>query len=216
MNRFYQQHIVLQWIESVTIAVICFFPALMIIDFGFTNPFYYLLFIFYIPLGQFGFTPIFKLTGVYTYYSAFLIGYLPNKIQIDLHSGGSFDFLFVMSKYKSGFEMKRKTLFFQLEGLLEIIKQIENELIPETVEIVGTSFFFNDRTSQKLGFTVKKPSFFYVLNLFVNFIDIFWMYSVVNRKVSFPRIWDAKKITISGQKLVSSKNEIKRLRDYIQ
>ena len=108
---------------------------------------------------------------------------------IELHSCGSFDYPFVMRKIKAGIEIRNRILTFHLEGLLNIIKEIEIGSIPQSVNIVGTSYFFNERTLNKLGFELKKPSLFYRVNLFANFIDVIWMYSVSQGHFLIPKIW---------------------------
>jgi len=213
MNDFYKQPKILQWIEAILLLLFGFLPALSIIEKGYSQPIFYLLFIICVPIGQFAFTPLFRLIGVYKYYSPMLLGYMANNLQIDLHSGGSFDYLFVMRKYKSGIELRNKLLTYQLEGLTNLIQLIENKNIPETVNIVGTSYFFNNRTLQKMGFEIVNPSLFYRLNLFVNFIDLIWMYSLSQGKFSIPKIWNAKKASISGTKLIESKKAIEDLYD---
>ena len=211
MNDFYKQPKILQWIEAILLLLFGFLPALSIIEKGYSKPIFYLLFIIYVPIGQFTFTPLFRLVGVYKYYSPMLLGYLANDIQIDLHSGGSFDYLFVMRKYKSGIELRNRLLTYQLEGLTNIIKLIENKSIHETVNIVGASYFFNNRTLQKMGFDIVNPSLFYRLNLFVNFIDLIWMYSLSQGKFSIPKLWNAKKASISGGRLLAKKDVIENL-----
>lgn len=144
----------------------------------------------------------FELSGIYKYYSQTLLGYMPNNVQIDLHSGGSFDCLFVMKKNKIGIESRNKILSYHLEGLLNIIREIENGVIPKSVNIVGTSYFFNERTLSKFGFELQKPSLFYKANLFVNFIDLLWMYSISQGHFSIPKIWSAKMASIEGENLI--------------
>ena len=121
MNEFYKQPKILQRIEAILLLIFGFLPALSIIENGYSNAIYYLLFIIYVPVGQFAFTPIFKLIGVYKYYSPMLLGYMANDHQIDLHSGGSFDYLFVMRKYRAGIEIRTKLLIYHIEGLIKII-----------------------------------------------------------------------------------------------
>ena len=213
MNEFYKQSKILQWIEAILLLIFGFLLALSIIENGYSNPIYYLLFIIYVPVGQFAFTPIFNLIGVYKYYSPMLLGYMANDHQIDLHSGGSFDYLFVMRKYRAGIEIRTNLLIYHIEGLIKIIQLIENKSIPKTVNIVGTSYFFNDRTLSKMGFDIENPSLFYRLNLFINFTDLIWMYSLSKGKLSIPKLWNAKKASISGAKLVESKKAIEDLYD---
>ncbi|MBK6962551.1 MAG: hypothetical protein IPH20_01110 [Bacteroidales bacterium] len=213
MNDFYKQPKLLLWVEAILLLPIGFLPALFIIEKGYLQPLFYLLFLIYVPIGQFASTPFFKLVGIYKYYSPMLLGFMANDRQIDLHSGGSFDYLFVMRKYKSGIGMRNRLLIYHLEGLLYIIRLIENKTLSETVNIMGTSYFFNNKTLYKMGFEIETPSLFYRLNLFVNFIDLFWMYSLSQGKLSIPRIWNAKKAKISGVKLSESKKVIQELYD---
>lgn len=213
MNQFYKQPKIVQWLEAILLLLIGFLPALVIIEKGYSEPLFYLLFLIYIPIGQFTASPFFTLLSIYKYYSPMLLGYMANDKQIDLHSGGSFDYLFVMRKYKTGIEIRNKLLIYHLEGLIKIIQLIENKSIPETVNIVGTSYFFNDRTLSKMGFQIVNPSLFYRLNLFINFIDLVWMYSLSKGKLSIPMLWNAKKARISGTKLIESKMVIEGLYD---
>jgi hypothetical protein len=211
MNDFYKQPKILQWIEAVLLLLFGFLSALSIIELGYSRPIFCLLFIIYIPVAQFAFTPLFTLTGIYNYYSPMLLGYMANNLQIDLHSGSSFDYLFVMRKYRSGIALRNRLLTYHLEGLINLIQLIEHKNIPETVNIVGTSYFFNNRTLQKMGFEMVNPSLFYRLNLFANFIDLLWMYSLSQGKFSMPKIWNAKKASISGATLIENKKVIEDL-----
>lgn len=216
INKFYDQPLFLQWLEAILLFIAGFYPAIMIIELTYTQSFYALLFFIYLPLGQFAITPIFRLSGIYKYYSAMLIGYMANKLQIDLHSGGSFDYLFVMRKYKMGISFRKRLLTYHIEGLLNIISEIENGKIPHSVIIVGTSYFFNERTINKLGFEQQKPSLFYRFNLFVNFIDLTWMYSIAQGRFAIPKLWKANKAQIEGGKLLEKKEMIKLLYNRMQ
>lgn len=211
MNDFYKQPKALVWTESLLFLLLGLLLAVSIIELGYTQPLYYLTFILYVPISQFLYTPISKLTGGYTYYSPMLLGYMVNEKQIDLHSGTSFDHLFVLRKCKPGIELRNRLLAYHLEGLLYLISQIENRHVPDTVTIVGTSYFFNDRTLQKLGFQIEKPSTFYRANLLINFIDLFWMYSLSQGTISIPKLWDAKKASIKGDMLVAQKANLEAL-----
>ena len=211
MNNFYEQPKLLLWIEALILLVAGCYPIAFISDAGSSQPLYYLLVLVYIPVFQFAITPISRLTGIYKYYSPMLLGYMANKNQIDIHSGSSFDYLFVMTKYKIGSEFKNQLLLYHLEGVLKIINLIEKDEIPATVTIIGTSYFFNERTIEKLGFEKENPSLFYRINLLANFVDLLWMYSIAKGHFSIPTIWKAKKVKINGGKLVENKETIIKL-----
>ena len=213
MNDFYKFPKALQWVLALFLLIAGFFPAVVLIELGYEYPIAYLLFFVYIPIGQFSFTPFFTLLGVYRYYSPMLLGYMSSNTQVDLHSGGSFDYLFVMRNYKSGVELRNRLLLFQLEGLKKIIQLIEDKAVPESVNIVGTSYFFSDRTAKKIGFELIDPSLFYRINLFANFLDLVWMYSLSQGKWAIPKVWKAKKVQITGQKLLENKGQLEALYD---
>jgi hypothetical protein len=202
MNDFYKQPKYLVWLESIFLLMIGLMLGITIIDKGYSQPLFYLAFIIYVPISQFLFTPIHKLTGGYTYYSPMLLGYMANDKQIDLHSGTSFDHLFVLRKYKSGTVLRNRIMMYHLEGLLRLIQLIEEKHIPASVNIIGTSYFFSKRTLSNLGFQTEKATLFYRVNLFINFIDLFWMYSLSKGKLAIPTVWDAKKAKITGDALV--------------
>lgn len=205
MNKFYKLPLVLQWVIALILLIIGFYPVLLVLENMRSLVLYGIMLLLYTPVLQFTSHPFFTLVGVYTYYSPMLLGYMANKVQIDLHSGGSFDYLLVMSKNRRGAMVRRSLMVFHIAGLLRIIEQIEQGKIPASVKIIGTSYFFNERTAKKIGFELREPSFFYRLNLFVNFLDLFWMYSFSQGKLSIPKVWQAKKVYLIGSKLVENK-----------
>ena len=94
---------------------------------------------------------------------------------------------------------------------MKLIKFIEDKRIPTSVNIIGTSYFFNDRTLNTLGFQLEKATLFYRINLLINFIDLFWMYSLSKGKLAMPAVWDAKKATITGEALMAQKTKLESL-----
>lgn len=216
MNKFYRQKLIFQWIIAITLLLGALLPMFVIIIKASNQPLYYLFFIIYIPVAQFAFTPFCTLTGIYRYYSPMLLGYNATDKQIDLHNGTSFDYLMVMTDHKPGIEFRNRLLKYHLEGLLNIIQLIEKKKIPETVNIVGTSYFFNNRTLEKMGFETENPSFFYRINLYMNVIDLIWMYSLSQGKLKIPNICKVTKASTTGKKLIENQNKIKLLNEKLK
>ena len=100
---------------------------------------------------------------------------------------------------------------YHLEGLLKLIQLIEEKHIPASVNIIGTSYFFSERTLSNLGFQIEKATLFYRVNLFINFIDLFWMYALSKGKLAIPAVWDAKKAKITGDTLLAQKIKLEKL-----
>ena len=59
MNDFYKLPKIIHWLLALLLLVSGFFPALALIELGYAHPIAYLLVIFYVPIGQFSFTPFF-------------------------------------------------------------------------------------------------------------------------------------------------------------
>ena len=76
MNKSYQQPKSLIWLESILFFLAGLGLAIFIIEKGDAQPLFYSAFILYIPISQFLYTPLFKMTGGYTYYSPMLLGYM--------------------------------------------------------------------------------------------------------------------------------------------
>ncbi len=215
MNKFYELNIVLQWLIALAmLAGMCLLMGLYLYLARINFLFYFLL-VFFAPFLQFLTTPFFKLTKMYTYLSPMLLVFGANDKKYDLHSGTSFDYLFVLRGTKSGIELRKKLLKYFIEGLLNIIKKIENKELPETVIVSGSSYFFSERTANRLGFKIAKINWFLKFNLYLNYIDLLWMYSLSNGKLTFPKLSNTKSIEVVGKDLVQNKPKLESLYAYL-
>jgi hypothetical protein len=215
MNSFYNLNIVLQWITAILMLVaagLCSFLWFDLMEVHIAAIFF--LFIL-TPIMQFLVSPIMTLSGVYKYVSPMLLVYAPNKKKYDLHNGTSFDYLLVFWGIRMGTPWQNRVLLFYLEGLLAIIDQIENQEIPEIIEIRGSSYFFSPRTAEKLGFEIKETGIFEKLNVLINYIDLTWMYSASKNSICFPSLSNIKTATTSGTKLKEKKQDILTLHNYL-
>jgi len=217
LNPFYQKSKFSQWIITLIFVIILiglFIVYGMILD---INILLGLLFLFLlIPIFQFCGSPLFTLTGMYHYLSPMLLVFGASDEKYDLHNGTSFDYLMVMRKYKAGTEVRTAILMDYLEGLLEIISRVEKGVLPETVSVEGTSYFFSESTAKRLGFEVEQGEGFLKYNLYLNFIDLCWTYSLSQGKFAFPDLKDIKKASTTGKKLVENKDRLIKLYEYLK
>ncbi|WP_194774638.1 hypothetical protein [Pararhodonellum marinum] len=179
---------------------------------GKVSPLYYLLFPFVLSLFQFTSTPLLRGLGIYRYYSHFLLGYLPGKSKQELHTGTSFDY-FLHLKWSDRGVKSRDYIFGELiQGLLNLIKEVEEGRLPLELNIVATSYFFSNRSLEKLGFRQTSATLFNRLNVLLNFLDIFWMYSFSRNKLVFPNLLKVKKIEILAGELLEEKETLKQIK----
>lgn len=200
-----------QYVIGTFLALIFFASFFLWLGLMEASRIYLLCFPIVMSITQFATTPISRASGLYQYQSPMLLVYNANDKVYDLHSGTTFDYLLHMKWADRGLVAQRKMLAYFIEGLLNIITKIEKGEIPETVKVVGTSYFFSERTAKKWGFKMAKPSAAYRLNLIMNGLDLFLLYSYAQNRWVFPKIWEAKKMEALGSDLVANKTYLEGL-----
>jgi hypothetical protein len=156
-----------------------------------------------------------KLVGIHTYLSPMLFVNNATNKKYEIHNGTPFDYLLVMRKTRRGIRFRKQMLSYFFDGLLGIVERIEATELPESVIIQGNSYFFSAGTASKLGFDLSETSIAVRINLFVNYFDLIWMYSLSQGRISFPRIDDVKTAEITGSCLVMNKYKLIRLNSFL-
>ncbi len=176
---------------------------------------YYPFWILLIPviktINHFSFSPLMRLSGMLNYYSPMLLIFKMNDDDWEFHNGTTFDYLLNMKWADNGIRARKEIMLHYCNGLLNIIKDIETKKIPLKVDFSGISYFFNSKTAKMLGFTEEKVRMRRRLLFFIDYLNLLLMYSFSRGKIAFPNIFKVKKIRISGEKLVNSKDTIKRI-----
>jgi hypothetical protein len=109
-----------------------------------------------------------------------------------------------------------RLLLYYIDGLLEIVAEIESGKLPETIEVRGSSYFFSSRTADKLGFKIENTALPEKINILINYLDLTWMYSLSKGAIVLPKLNDIKTATTSGTTLVAKKDELLRLKTFLQ
>ena len=175
------------------------------------NPLWALCTPLLIPVSQFAVSPLFTSIGLYQYLSPILLVYLPTTRDYELHHASSFDYLFLWQQLKKTPNRKRLILLYYVEGLLHLIRLIEEKKVSPDVHIHGTTYFLNTRTAKLLGLSLKKPDRLKQICQYLNFIDLLWMYSLCYNTFKLPPLNQLGCLQGSGQQLVERKNSLLQL-----
>ena len=215
MNKFYNLNIFTQWVLALLMLFVPFaiFALWMKIHHDYIIA--YLLIPLIPSLIQFFGAPIAKLSGIHKYLSPMLLANLASDKNYEIHNGTTFDYLMVMNNFKPGPEFSKKMLIYYLEGLLNIVEKIETSELSENVLIQGSSYFFNDRTAKKLGFKLSKVNFAIQMNMLINYLDLIWMYSLSQGRLTFPNLLNMQKASVTGKQLVVYKDKLNELRLFL-
>ncbi len=207
MSRFYDLPKFVQWI----IAIIAFF-----VGFGGTMIFmmksYGLLLLpILAPIFNLVSVPFFRLIGYYKYLNPYVLSTIQTEKEYDLHNVFTFDYLVNFKWADRGKKAQRTLLGHYFKALLTIIERIETGQLSPEVKIVGHSYFFSDRTAEKLGFTISKAASFWVINSALQFIELTYLYSFSQGKWAMPKFWKVKRAEIVGSDLVKKKEFLEGL-----
>ncbi len=207
MKRFYALPWLVKFLILLPLVVVGTILLMLALDSGWG----YLFLPFVLPVFGFALLPLCRITGLATYLSPMVMTFGKDVKDYQLHNCQTFDYLVNFKWSERGHAAKRKMLGFYMEALLTIIRKIEDDELPESVLVVGNSYFFNERTASKLGFTVEKGSFYRALNSILNFFEITYLYSFTEGKLKFPDLWKVQKASVSGKTLLEKKTQITRL-----
>lgn len=207
MKRFYELPKLVQWVIAIILFVVGVAAIMPII----AKPYTLLLVPIIAPIFNFASVPFFRLIGLYKYLNPYVLSTVQTHKQYDLHNIFTFDY-FVNFKWSDrGLFVQKTLLNSYFKALITIIERIETKQLSPEVKIVGHSYFFNDRTAEKLGFKVSKASIFWTINSILQFIELTYLYSFSKGKIEMPKFWKVKKAEITGSELVTKKKVLEEL-----
>jgi hypothetical protein len=201
MSKFYDLPKIVQW----TIAVVLFVVGFKILMPLLSMPYGLLLLPILAPFFNFITVPLFRLIGLYKYLNPYVLSTVQSNKKYDLHNVFTFDYLVNFTWGNRGKFAQKTLLCYYFKALITIIDRIENNELSPEVKIVGHSYFFNNRTAEKLGFKISKASTFWILNSVLQFIELTYLYSFSQGKWTLPRFWKVQRAEIAGKELVKKK-----------
>jgi len=103
---------------------------------------------------------------------------------------------------------KKRTNFIiqqYLEGLLKLIDTYESS---DKIKIRGSTYIFNKRTVEKIGFKVVKTDFLQIIILGYNYFNLLISNSIAKANLSFPNLNKTITFEIDLANLIEQKDTI--------
>lgn len=143
------------------------------------------------------------------YFSPLLLCEREKKAGLHLHGGSLFDYYFVLRKLPRT-KRKRKVLQLMLEGLLALSKEYPASLGSEP-KILITSYFFQAKTANSLGFEPIKKEQMQALKVFIGFPQVFLAYSLLAGRPKMPPLSKLASYRATPQSLAVAQKNIEKL-----
>jgi len=205
-----------QWYIKYPLVVILggaffYLYLLLFFDLPFTSPWKYVMIAFFVPVYSIAFMPILTLLGVADYKSELLFVTKDANKNYAIHFGSLFDCLFSgLFSGKRG-KFKDLMLYFLIDGMLTIIHDIESGKIESEAEISGSSYFFNENTAKKFGFSSMKLLKSHKYILIANYLEILLVFSFSKGRLARPNFEDFKSVKTTGNELIKHKSYLEKL-----
>lgn len=217
MSKFSQFHILLKLLICIAFGVgFGYLYANYFFDLPYTSPWKYVMIVFFLPVYSITFMPILTLLNIADYKSELLFITKDASKNYDIHFGSLFDC--VLSGLFSGRRGRFKDLmmFFLIEGLLNIVKDVESGKIEKEAEIQGSSYFFNKKTAAKFGFESIKMKVSHKYLLYLNYLEMLLVFSFSKGRLSRPNIEDFISVKTTGSDLIAQKVYIEKLHQILK
>ena len=211
MSKFSRFPLLLQLLICIILGALSFLYIKYFSELPYSSPWKYVMLAFFMPIYSLTFMPILTLFKVADFKSELLFITKDAKKNYDIHFGSLFDCILSGLFFGSRGEFRDLMLFFLVDGMLNITKDVEAGKIDKEAEIRGSSYFFNEKTAQKFGFESMKMKRSHKYILFLNYLEILLVFSFSKGRFSLPNLGDFKSVKTTGGEMLEHKEYIKKL-----
>lgn len=167
--------------------------------------------LFLMPVYSFAFMPILTLINVAKFKSELLFVTKDKEKSYTIHFGSLFDCILSGLFTGDRGRFKEVMMYSLAEGLLNIVRDVENGEIPEDAAIMGSSYFFSERTAAKFGFSTTKTLNSHKVIIMLNIAEIALVYSMSQGRIAMPNFGGFKSVKATAHELVANKVYIESL-----
>lgn len=208
-----------RWLVAVALAVF-YFALLGVALFGIIHlsllhpaflPAVVILIFLVAPLESLLLAPLYGLQGRFHYFSALLLVTKGEGGCITLHVGTLFDYAAFFCWRDRGATASRIAVGELLRGLLAMLDELSASEMDSSCEVVAASYFFSDRTLDRLGFRLRPAPPITVLNLLMAWLGVGLRLSFVRGRLALPRLANTREAYTTLAELRTRRSAIEAL-----
>ncbi len=152
-------------------------------------------------------TPLFRKLGVYLYYSPIMFTVPFGLRTLELHVGTTWDF------FRQTNLTEQQMILHLAKGLLGLIEAANNGLVPQTMKLRGTVYYFRAETLKRFGFTSRKMNPVETFVFLLNWLELVLLHSIIKRRLTFVQLSSVRVVHATITDVIHHKAEIERLVD---
>jgi hypothetical protein len=149
--------------------------------------------------------------GKLHYHSAMFLSEPKRKGIIKIHGGTLFDYYFNIDRKLGGSQRTAFVLSAFLTGLLDLVQQETDE-----TKLVGTSYFLNERTAKKIGFTKVRTDNLQGLISYFNYFNLMFSNYLIKGRLTFPSMRSIGTYSARVSEIRKNKSYILGLREKLE
>jgi hypothetical protein len=155
-------------------------------------------------------TPLFKLMGVYAYYSPMMFTVPFGPRTLELHVGTSWDF------FQQNNLTEQQIIHHLARGLLGLLDAADNGLVPMTMKLRGTVYYFRTDTLRRFGFRSRRMNPVETLIFLLNWLELCILHSLMKRRIALVSLSSVRVVNATIEEISARRSEIRRLVDQLE
>ncbi len=155
-------------------------------------------------------TPIFKLMGVYAYYSPMMFTVPFGPRTLELHVGTTWDF------FQQANLTEQQIILHLAKGLLGLLEAADNGVIPKTMKLRGTVYYFRTDTLRRFGFRSRRMNPIETFVFLLNWLELCLLHSIIKRRIAMVHLSSVRVVNATVEEIGRYRDHIRHLVDRLE
>jgi hypothetical protein len=148
--------------------------------------------------------------GVYAYYSPMMFTVPFGPRTLELHVGTTWDF------FQQNNLTEQQIIHHLAKGLLGLLDAADNGLVPKTMKLRGTVYYFRTDTLRRFGFRSRRMNPVETFIFMLNWVELCILHSLMKRRIAIVQISSVRVVNATISEIGERRTEIRRLVDQLE